>query len=203
MKRNVFFTIVAIFAIQLGYTQVPVLVDFNSTGSGRSINMLASKQFHNRHELGGGICININKQTLNDDQFCVFRKRMYSIQPIEFFGVEGFYQIHFLKNLEHIDLFAFYDIQYRFSHCRSWFGDYTEEGKRIYILYGPFHWIEQNIGIGFSVDIWKNLFLIQRIGGGINLIVGYGKPEYNAMIAKPMTEWEFGYLLSSGIGYRF
>lgn len=202
MKRNVFFAIVAIFAIQLGYAQVPVTVDFNSTNSGRSINVLASKQFHNRHELGGGICFNINKQSANDDQFNLFRKHLYAIHPYEFFGVEGFYQIHFLKNLEHIDLFAFYDIQYRFAHTRNWFGK-TPDGNRDYVFWGPFHWVEQNVGIGFTVDIWKNLFLIQRIGAGCTMIIGENINGPMVGDKNPKTYAEINYLLTAGIGYRF
>lgn len=198
MKRQICLVILAILAIQLGYAQVPVTVDFNSTNSGRSINVLVSRQFHNRHELGGGICFNINKQSANDDQFCIFRKHLFAVQPYEFFGVEGFYQIHFLKNLEHIDLFAFYDIQYRFSHTRN-----SLRTNQDYVFHGPFHWVEQNVGIGFSVDIWKNLFLIQRIGAGCMMVIGedINGPMYG--MKNPRVYTEVNYLLTAGIGYRF
>ena len=202
MKRNVFFTIVAIFAIQLGYAQVPITVDFNSTNTGRSINVLVSKQFGGRHELGGGIRFNINKRVANDDQHCIFRKRMFATKPLHYFGIEGFYQIHFLQSLEHLDLFAFYDIQY----CYSTNIMTPDPAYANYIYAGPYHWLEHNIGIGFTVNIWKNLFFTQRLGGGGFLVLGKGDNNANAILLEQYLHpcsFEFGYLFSTGIGYRF
>lgn len=180
--------------------QVPVVVNFNSTNTGRSIDVLASKIIDGRHELGGGLCFNINKQTANDDQSNVYRKRLYAGNPWEFFGAEGFYQVHFLKNLPHVDLFAFYDIQYRFAHTR--FSTHPTSG--VYSTFGPFHWIEQNVGLGFSVDIWKNLFLIQRLGGGVSFIVGKDKPHNpDGILKTQQTVTMLDYLYTVGLGYRF
>ena len=209
MKRISLVLLFVVLSVGAVLSQVPVTVNFNSTNTGRSINVLASKQFHDRHELGGGLSFNINKPHGNDDQTSLFRKRMFSEKPIEFFGLEGFYQIHFLKNLPHVDFFAFYDIQYRYAHTRPLVAYNT------YMLWGPFHWVEQNLGIGLTVDIWKNLFLIQRVGGGIGLIIGQNEnagtdfvvPVANdtsdGRLIKRKTEWMFDYLLTVGIGYRF
>ncbi len=202
MKRTIFI-VVCLLWMASDFAQVPVVVDFNSTNTGRSINVLASKQFGGRHELGGGIRFNINKIAANDDQHNLFRKRMFATNPLHYFGIEGFYQIHFLKSLEHFDLFAFYDIQYCYS---------TSIRERVikqpdpttYEYFGPFHWLEHNIGIGFTVDIWKNLFFTQRLGGGCYMVIGRGK-QYAMLYPQhaPAFTCEFGYLFSTGIGYRF
>jgi len=196
--------------LQSAMAQVRVYPVFNSIISGRSINLLASGQVKNRHEFGGGLRININKYIHNDDQHNIYKKRMYATKPLHYFGVEGFYHVHFLQKLQHIDLFAFYDIQLVYSTTGNRFGDETEmlqSGKYVMKHFGPFTWVEQNIGIGFTVDIWKNFFLTQRLGGGVHFILGEDpwlpveiKPYW---LAKSPFTWEFGYVLSVGLGYRF
>ena len=168
IKIIVFIIVLAGF-IQNSTAQVRVYPVFNSITSGRSINILASGQFKNRHELGGGLRININKYAHNDDQSKIYFKRMYATKPLHYFGIDGFYHIHFLQKLQHIDFFAFYDIQV----CYSTTGNrmpFESEMRH----FGTFTWIEQNIGIGFSVDIWKNFFITQRLGAGTNFILGRG-----------------------------
>ncbi|MDL2326485.1 hypothetical protein LJC67_05375 [Bacteroidales bacterium OttesenSCG-928-A14] len=72
-------------------------------------------------------------------------------------------------------------------------------------MFGPFTWIEQNIGIGFTVDIWDNIFLSQRLDVGVFFILDkdYFNEDKPYLLAKPRFSWEFGYLLSVEIGYRF
>ena len=75
-----------------------------------------------------------------------------------------------------------------------------------YIYAGPYHWLEHNIGIGFTVNIWKNLFFTQRLGGGGFLVLGKGDNNANAILLEQYLHpcsFEFGYLFSTGIGYRF
>ena len=232
-------SIVWVGLMQSSMAQIRVFSVFNSIGSGRSINLLASRQIKNRHEFGGGLRININKHAHNDDQQNVFKKRMYATKPLHYFGIEGFYHIHLLQKLQHIDFFSFYDIQLVYSttgnRCEAYmpemehYGPFTWIEQNIgigftvdiwknffltqrlgggvrFIHFGPFTWLEQNIGIGFTIDIWKNFFLTQRLGGGVHFILGEDKPfsenKHDYLIKAPF-EWEFGYVLSVGIGYRF
>jgi hypothetical protein len=196
-KKTLLF-IILVGLIQSLTSQVRVATDFNSVISGRSINVLASGQLKNRHEFGGGLRININKYTHNDDQNNFFKKRMYATKPLHYFGIEGFYQVHIFQKLKYIDLFAFYDIQLSYSTTGNRFNPFYDE----MLHFGPFTWIEQNIGIGFTVDIWNNIFFIQRLGGGVNFILGEDKKNDHYLMKTPFTN-EFGYLLSAGIGYRF
>jgi len=188
--------------------QVRVFPVFNSVHSGRSINILASGQIKNRHEFGGGLRININKSIHNDDQSNLYKKRMWATKFVHHVGLDGFYQAHIFQKLKHIDLFTFYDVQFFYSTTgnrdRTKY-DYTT-GRFVVRHFGPFAWIEQNIGIGFTVDIWNNIFFTQRLGGGATFIIGKDKPispDKNYILIKPPFEWMFGYLLSVGIGYRF
>jgi len=200
--------------LQSAIAQVRIYPVFNSIISGRSINLLASGQIKNRHEFGGGLRININKYAHNDDQGNIYKKRMYATKPLHYFGVEGFYHVHFLQKLQHFDFFAFYDIQLVYSttgnrmprHYRNPLTGECELSEP-FRHFGPFTWVEQNIGIGFTVDIWKNFFLTQRLGAGAHFILGEDpwlpneiKPYW---LAKSPFTWEFGYVLSVGLGYRF
>ena len=209
--KKVVFVIVFTGFVQSSFAQIRVCPVFNSIGSGRSINLLASGQIKNRHELGGGLRININKYTHNDDQDNMLKKRMYATKPLHFFGIEGFYQIHLLQKLQYIDFFTFYDIQVCYSTTGNRWTFTTEKdpisGKYVMAHFGPFTWIEQNIGVGFTVDIWKNFFFVQRLGGGTRFVLGIDKPlsetkDHLWQNKEPFT-FEFGYLLSVGIGYRF
>ena len=212
MKNTILLLILAL-SLQNAMTQIRVYPVFTSTHSGRSINILASGQLKNRHELGGGLRFNINKYAHNDDQNNIFKKRMWATQPIHYFGLEGFYHVHLFQKLPHIDIFAFYDIQLAYSTVRNRSDDLVrnpvtgeKELVEMTAIFGPFTWIEQNIGIGFTVDIWKNIFFTQRLGAGVDLILGRDKPFSETKrhyIVKERCTYEFGYLLSVGIGYRF
>ncbi|MDL2312818.1 hypothetical protein LJC68_08080 [Bacteroidales bacterium OttesenSCG-928-B11] len=210
MKTAIFLIILA-GLLQTTVAQTRVFTNFNSVHSGRSINVLASAQVKGRHEFGGGFRININKYAHNDDQNNIFKKRMFATKPIHYFGVEGFYNVHIFQKLKHIDLFAFYNVQvvYSTTRNRAFIPAFEHEGETYYTkhecTYGPFTWIEQNIGIGFTVDIWNNIFLSQRLGAGVCFILGKDYPNENKpyFLAKPPFSWEFGYLLSVGFGYRF
>lgn len=210
MKNSlkILFLIVFVCYTKSSIAQVRTIVDFNSVISGRSINVLASGQVKNRHEFGGGLRININKFAHNDDQDNIYKKRMYTTKPLHYFGIEGFYQVHIFHKLKHIDLFAFYNIQVCYSTTGNRDHSQYDQSTGEYVMrhYGPFTWIEQNIGIGFTVDIWNNMFLTQRLGGGTNFILGGDKPmdeNKNYYLPKNKFENEFGYLFSVGIGYRF
>jgi hypothetical protein len=204
--KNIILTLILGLFLQNAMTQVRVNPVFNSVHSGRSINLLASGQIKNRHEFGGGVRINIYKYAHNDDQNNLFKKRLYPSKSLHYFGLEGFYQVHILKNLKHIDLFAFYDIQVSYSSSGNRDLEYDDAGERPLRYYGPFTWLEQNIGIGFTVDIWKNIYLVQRLGVGTDFILGkfrsVGEDTRNNHSSKKFMN-EFGYLLSVGIGYRF
>ena len=207
--------VIIVFAgfMQSSIAQIRVYPVFNSVHSGRSINLLASGQVKNRHELGGGLRVNINKFAHNDDQYNILKKRMYATKPLHYFGIEGFYHVHLLQKLQHIHFFAFYDIQVCYSTTGNRMPEYRVnpitgecEHSEPFKHFGPFTWIEQNIGIGFTVDIWKNFFITQRLGGGAHFILGKDKlpnESKNYFLFKEKFTYEFGYVLSVGIGYRF
>lgn len=190
----------------LGQTDFGVF--FNSNHSGRNIALSISKTIDNMHTIGGGVRYNINRLALPDDQFKTYYKRLYATEPIHYFGLIGFYQRRIFNNLKSFEPFLFYNIQMTYSSTRnrSFLPKYEGmNGETLYVEainnFGPFTWLEQNLGIGFSVNIFSNWYFQQKIGFGTSFIMGYD--EVITAKAYEWFHWEFGYLFSFGMIYRF
>lgn len=80
----------------------------------------------------------------------------------------------------------------------------TPDEKILYRQYiehfGPFLWAENSVGIGFKVNIYKQFYMQQMAGIGVDLIMGHD----NKLAGKidQWLDWEFGGLLSLGIIYQ-
>ncbi|HNW68897.1 MAG TPA: hypothetical protein PKI01_00730 [Bacteroidales bacterium] len=203
------FCLIVSFGLLLNLqAQTQIFSGFNSTHSGRSITLVVSKTFANRHEFGGGLRFNINKLAHPDDQNNVYLKRLYATKPLHYFGIETFYHFYFFKKWAHVKPFVFYDLQATYSTTRNRMFlpyTYTTNGIVLYKeyieLFGPFTWVEQNIGLGFKVDLFNNFFLHEKIGLGTAFILGYDDMLLNKTFN--WFAWEFSPLLNVGIGYRF
>jgi hypothetical protein len=187
--------------------QLSLSLSFNSTSSGRNLTLAVSKTFKTKNELGGGIRININQVVHPDDQNKSYMKRLYATEPIHYFGIDGFYHRYILNKWKNVKPYLFYDLQMTYSTNRNRMllpYTYDNNGDVLYkehiVLFGPFTWVEQNIGIGFKAKLLGSWYIQQKLGIGIAFILG--KDE-----KRPGTydkfEWEFGYLIHVGIGYRF
>lgn len=207
MKKFILSTILFLTAININ-AQTQLFSGYNSTHSGRSITLVASKTINNKHEFGGGVHLNINRLKHPDDQNNLYLKRLFATKPIHYFGIEGFYHLYFFKKWQHVKPFAFYDLQASYSTTRSrMFLPYTYDinGDIVYKEYidyaGPFTWVEQNIGIGFKVDLFSNFFFHEKLGFGVAYILGYDDQIFSKMYN--WFSWEFCPLFNVGIGYRF
>lgn len=207
MKRLLLITILFVFIIKIN-AQTQFFTGFNSTHSGKSITLVMSKTINDRHEFGGGLRFNINSLKHPDDQMNVYLKRLYATKPLHYFGVDAFYHVYFFKKWAHVKPFIFYDLQATYSTTRnSIYTPYIYDSivgdlfKHYIDYYGPFTWVEQNIGLGFKVDLFNNFFIHEKIGFGTAFILGYDDMLLNKMFK--WFAWEFSPLLNVGIGYRF
>ncbi len=187
--------------------QDDLIFAFNSTTSGRNVAFGYSKTINGTNEIGAMLRVNINKLAHPDDQNNVYFKRLYATEFIHFFGIETFYHKSFLNNWKCIKPFAFYDLQFTYSTTRNRdFLPYTYDSngdvlyKEYIDFFGPFFWMENNIGIGFKAKLTKSFYLVQKAGVGITLIFGEDKRLPQTTFQR--FQWEFGYLLSVGIIYR-
>lgn len=197
-----------LFYLSAAYGQNSAFVGFNSTMSGRNIGINYSIP-KGDNNFTFGLRVNIIKLHHNDDQSKVFVKRLYATKPLHYFGLNFCFERNILKNWQKLKPFVFYDLQYSYSTTRNrWFFPYyyyVEEDlvlHREYIEnFGPFHWVENNLGIGFNVDINDKFYMKQKLGYGRTLVLGYD----DELLGK-MFNWfssEFGGHFSVSIGYKF
>jgi len=188
--------------------QSKLLGSFNSTHAGRSLLFDFSKSKKSKSEFGVGIRFNIGQLAHSDDQNNVYKKRLFPTTSLQYWGLHAFYKRHVLESWIHVHPYLFYDLQATWSTTRNrMLLPYTSDfnGDLLYKEYveffGPFTWIEQNVGIGFRADLSKNWFIDQKIGFGTCFILGYDK----TLLDKSFNwfESEFGGIITLGVGYRF
>jgi hypothetical protein len=201
MKNTfLFFIILCIWEGALGQNFVSISLNYDE--SGRNITLDYFGKIKNKHEIGGGLRININSITQPDDQSNIYYRRLYATEPYQYFGLHGFYHRRFFERWDCFQPYAFYDIQISKSTTRSsMFIPYslTPEGEILYKnvieYFGPFIWIDQNIGIGFRVKVYKIIDIFENFGIGCSWIIGNEEmlPSRSAY-----SQYEFGYLLTFG-----
>lgn len=188
------------------FGQNDLSIGFNSTVAGRNIALGYSKTIKSKHELGIGLRININKKKHPDDQNCVFYKRLFATEFEQYLGLQASYHRNILSNWQYVNPYLFYDFQ--ITNSSTWNRmflpyAYDTNGDVLYKEYreyfGPYWWLEQNIGIGFKAKLTNSFYLFQNIGVGGTILLGMEKklPE-----TYDKFTWEFGYLISIGIAYR-
>ncbi|NOY95248.1 MAG: hypothetical protein GXO81_02510 [Chlorobi bacterium] len=212
MKRILAIIVFTSFIIQTNAQNI--ILDYNSTASGRGgITSSFSKRDKN-HEFGIGVGFNINEIAHPDDQGKMYYKRLYATKPIHYLHFDFYYHRYILNNFKNISPFLFYDFKLKYSTTRNrMFLSYAYDSTIVseipeeHILYierieyfGPFTWIEQNIGLGYKIDLIGNLYLIQKIGIGAMFILGYEDKIMDKRFR--WFDWEFGGLISVGIGLK-
>ena len=207
MKKHLITLILVTLLTTQGYSQKYINTAFNTTHSGRNISISVSKKINSKHEIGGGLRININKIAHPDDQFNVFKKRLFATKPLHFFGIKGYYHYHVFDNLQLIRPFLFYDLQTTYSTTRNrMFLPYTQSpsGETLYRelidYFGPFTWVEQTIGVGYKVKVFSDFYIQQKIGFGTSFILGYDQKLLDKYFE--WFDWEFGGLINVGISYK-
>jgi len=207
MKKNKLVVILLSFCVSCAFAQTDIVSAYNSTHSGRNVSLTISKILAGKHEIGGGLRFNFNKIAHPDDQNNAYKKRLYATKPMHHLGLHGFYHRHLFPKSKNLKPFLFYDVQFTVSPTRNRTFlpfDYDENGEALYVerinFFGPFKWLEQNIGVGFKVQVASNWFIQQKMGYGTSFIMGYDDKDIGKIFN--CFEWEFGYLINVGIGYR-
>lgn len=191
MKRLNLLLILSFLGLSLA-AQSDLTFAFNSTPAGRNLTLGYAKTCKVNNVLGVGLRYNINQLAHPDDQDHLFYKRLYATEFIEHLGIQAYYQRNIFNNLPAIKPFLLYDIQATKSVTRNNFDPDIEH-------FGPFVWIEHSIGIGFKVNIYKSLHLVQKAGMSVVWLIG--KDDQIPETYDNFT-YEFGYLLSTGLSYR-
>lgn len=207
-KKIHLFFLFAFFHIAVSFAQSDLYLNFNSTYSGRNLSFTYSKYVLDRNEFGVGLRYNINSIAHPDDQNNTYKKRLYATEAYQHIGAELFYNRRVLTSLSFINPFLFYNLQLSYSTTRNrMFLPYSYDSsgdvlyKELIEIFGPYFWVEQNIGIGYKVNLNGNWYIQHKLGFGTSFILGYEEKLVNKYFN--WFTWEFGYLISVGIGYRF
>lgn len=191
---------------------------FNSTFSGRNCALTYIKSFE-KSEIGLGLRYNINQWANPDDQSNIYYKRQYAYEPMQHVGVQVYYH-HFIWSM----IYGFYDVQFSHSEtltkimsAHSFDPDIENPTrpdpenevpthddllyKRYIERFGPFTWVEQNIGIGFKFKISDSIYLTQKAGVGVMLL--FGSDEQLPQTWPSAPEWTVSTLLNIGLTYKF
>lgn len=206
MKISILFSILCLCVI-CTEAQQSIFVAFQTTYSGRSAVLTGTKTFNQKHELGMGLRYNINQLAHSDDQFYKFKKRLRAKEPIQFLGLEFFYNRYLTNNWENAKPFLFYDTQLTYSQTRNVYYIpilYSEIYGDLYILkidnYGPFTWMEQCVGFGLKTNITDRFMLYEKIGFGTCFIFG---KDIKLAEMNDKFECEFGGIIQVGLLYEF
>lgn len=173
-------TIIAPFFLLLASTAFSqsISIGFNVTQSGRNVTAVYAKQVK-LHEFSFGIGYNINRYAHPDNQFNLYKKRLYATNVLEHINLNFGYQHSIFNALKCVKPFLFFDFQAKYAPTRNKFPDrvtVNSEGELIYTkavaTFGPYTWLENNVGIGFTANITDKFYIKQKFGAGIMLILG-------------------------------
>lgn len=210
MKQSIFIVLACLVSYN-SYCQGLNLA-FNSTRAGRNVTVQYEFEKQN-HEWSFGLGVNINKRAHNDDQGNVYKKRMFATEPLHYLNFNATYQRYIFTKLKGcLKPFVFYDLQAKYSTTRNRFFfpvgiDSTNfqndpDGSILYKefirSYGPFLWLESNIGIGFKARLTDLWYIKQRFGVGLVSIIGDDDLLADRIDSKVV--WEFAELLHFGVG---
>lgn len=186
---------------------------FYSTGAGRNLTIAYSKEYKSM-EFGIGLGCNINSVKQPDDQNNIFYKRLFATKPLHFLNFNLYFNQYFFNRFGQFKPFLFYDFQLKYSTTRSsMYIPYSMDSTivsnnpddkilyRNYIEYfGPFLWIENNLGLGMKINITEKIFIIQKLGLGIHFIIG---EEPKLFMNKDSMFWEFHDFYAFTVGFKF
>ena len=211
MSKKAIALFVSLLVTCCSFAQNAATISFNISTLREGLIIGFSRTFHQNHEIEVGLRFHINKLAMPDDQESIYYRRMYASNFAQHFGAQLGYNWYFLPQLEHLQPFVFYELQAAYSTTRNHgfaptynlndgsysIEEYTES-------FGPFLWLQNTIGVGFKVDIWKSFYLFEKMGFNATEIIG--NDEH--LMPEPFQQFswlvnEFGYMIMAGLGIRF
>ena len=188
MSKKAIVLFISLLVTCCSFAQNAATISFNTSTLRESIIVGYSRTFHQNHEIEVGL------------------------RFAQHFGLQLGYNWYFLPKLEHLKPFVFYELQAAYSTTRNHgYGWNYNVTNGSYILneeytesFGPFLWLQNTIGIGFKVEIWKSFYLFEKIGFNATQIIGNDDKLMSDPFQKfPWLVNEFGYMIMAGVGYRF
>lgn len=168
--------------------QNTIYIKYNNSMTVSNLNFGYAHQF-GHSQIGGGFRYNFNNETVNNH---IYHKNLDPNGIKQSIGAHVFYNYYLFRELKHIEPFLTFDSQYSYSETSTYYLSTSSPVK-----FGPFHWSENIIGVGFRVSIIEKLYLTQKIGYGGMLIIGQDKKLF-----KDKITWELGGSFQFGLAYQ-
>jgi len=185
---------------------------FNSTDSGKNVSF--QYEFSKgMNEFSFGIGVNINDFRQIEMRSDLYRKKLYATKGHHFVNLNFTFQRYFIKDDKVcFNPFIFYDLQAKYSTAAflSTFIEYDSTlvqtrpeqgivGRQHLDYFGPFYWLENNIGVGFKAMLTEKLYIKQRFGAGMNLILGHDDQILYRRFS--WFDWQFSTLMHFSVGW--
>ena len=211
MTKKAIIVFICLLTTYYSFAQNAATISFNTSTLRESLIVGYSRTIHQTHEIDFGVRYHLNSLIMPDDQESIYSRRMYASNFVQHFGLQLGYNWYFLPRLDHLKPFVFYELQAAYSTTRNHGYGYTyyiNEGTSLLeeylVSFGPFLWLQNTIGVGFKVDIWKSFYLFEKIGFSATQIIGNDEKLMPDPFQKfPWLVNEFGYMISVGVGYKF
>lgn len=190
------------------FSQNEVVGNFNSCHSGRTLDVFFNHNFRNDYKLGIGILFNLNNQRIPDNQNNVFKKRLYSETFFQHIGLHFIYIKPIYRKWKNFEFDLFYNLQIKraMTSSTAFIPLLNPDLNPNFLLiesklkFGPFLWIQNTIGIAIEYNLWKEFYLNQKLGFGLEFI--HGKID-NLYLGPNNWTWVFAKQFNLGIVYKF
>lgn len=195
MNRKILTTLLGVIFSSLCWSQVDLSLNYTLSHPGRNIGIEVSGRVKQYNEFGGGIFVNLPQFGMPSPD-AVYRRKLQPVSGLDYLGFDVFYQRYFLTKLPHIQPYVFYNFQYTCSSRKS----YTGVSYSTPEITRNLSWIDQSVGVGFSATIFKGLYITQKIGLVVPLIVknGYKPEDYDKCTFDGLD-----FMVKVGIGWHF
>ena len=197
---------VLFFPIAL-FSQNEIIGNFNSCHSGRSIDLIYNYQFKNDFKLGLGVLFNVNNRSMPDNQGNIYKKRLHAENFSQRFGLQIFCVQPIFRKFKNFEMDFFYNLQVKraptFNHFYTLYLDPEVNPFMLLIeselSKGTMVWLQNTFGIGIQIQLWKQFYLNQKLGFGIELMHQNFPENY---VQPKKWDWAFAKQFNVGIVYK-
>lgn len=177
-----------LFTASISFSQIAVTGSFNASTPGLYYTLGVDNTWLH-HRLGGGL-------NINQGYAAGAESLKYPLKPEaanEYFGLNLNYSYVFYPSSSEIEPFFFFDLNYQYCGFRD---NYRLDFTTFYDTDPTsFNTFTETIGIGFTTDIYKNIYLIMKGGIGLSQENTFDHFEFDSS--------GFCYKTSGGVGFRF
>lgn len=204
MKKYLVILMHIIFSL-ITNAQTSMLASYNLNQT--QINYtLSIKKDVKRHSFVAGIKIIDKQDSVKQQRSCIFKHKFYPVNFKESIGFHLSYIYSFNFQNSAINPFIFYDLQLtRASFINNEYTTFLVDGGGVAgvffddSIYGICTVYENNIGIGFTAKVYKNISFFNRYGAGLALYRNIDSP--GLMITNNKT-WEISLMYNFGLMYK-